>query len=95
MSVDDKTVHRIARFARIAFPEEALSSLGTELNTLLGFIAQLSEVTTDDIFPMTAVVEPAIQLREAAVTDCGYVDAITANSPALDDASFAVPTVVE
>ncbi|MEC8316853.1 MAG: Asp-tRNA(Asn)/Glu-tRNA(Gln) amidotransferase subunit GatC, partial [Pseudomonadota bacterium] len=51
MSVDDKTVHRIARLARIAVPEEEIASLGTELSTILGFIEQLSEVNTDDISP--------------------------------------------
>ena len=95
MSVDDKTVHRIARLARIAVPEEEIASLGTELNTILEFIEQLSEVNTDDILPMTAVVETEIKRREDAVTDGGYPDRVTANAPAPAQGFFTVPKVVE
>ena len=95
MSVDDKTVHRIARLARIAVPEEEIASLGTELNTILEFIEQLSEVNTDDILPMTAVVETEIKRRKDAVTDGGYVQDVIANAPASDDDFFSVPKVVE
>ena len=53
------------------------------------------EVDTDDILPMTAVVETEIKRREDAVTDGGYVQDVTANAPSSDDDYFAVPKVVE
>ena len=95
MSVDEKTVRRIADLARIAVPDEEVAKLSEELNAILGFVEQLSEVDTDGIQPMTSVVEREIKRREDVVSDGGYADNIVANAPVQDDNYFAVPKVVE
>jgi len=95
MSVDEKTVRRIADLARIAVPEDEVANLAKELNTILGFVEQLSEVETEGVQPMTSVVERDIKRREDVVSDGGYADNIVANAPVQDDHYFAVPKVVE
>ncbi|MGC6511314.1 MAG: Asp-tRNA(Asn)/Glu-tRNA(Gln) amidotransferase subunit GatC [Parvibaculales bacterium] len=95
MSVDEKTVRRIADLARIAVPDDDVANLAKELNDILGFVEQLSEVKTDGIQPMTSVVEREIKRREDVVSDGGYADNIVANAPVQDDNYFAVPKVVE
>lgn len=95
MSVDEKTVHRIARLARIAVPDEEIAPLARELNAILGFVEQLGEVDTDNTLPMTAVVETEIKRRGDTVSDGGCAGDITANAPLSDDGYFAVPKVVE
>ncbi len=44
MSVDLATVKRVARLARIAVSEEEAKRMIGELNGILGFVEQLSEV---------------------------------------------------
>lgn len=98
MSVDEKTVRRIAGLARIAVPDNEISKLSNELNIILGFIEQLNEVDTSDVRPMTSAVgtdETEIKRREDVVNDGGYADKIVVNAPVKDEHYFAVPKVME
>ncbi len=95
MSVDTKTVRRIAHLARIAVREEELAPMTGELNSILEWIEQLGEVDTTDIAPMTSAVETQLRWREDKVTDGGYPQKITRNAPEGDDGFFTVPKVVE
>jgi aspartyl-tRNA(Asn)/glutamyl-tRNA(Gln) amidotransferase subunit C len=95
MSIDKATVARIATLARIRVPEEDQEALAGELSNILGWVEQLGEVDTDNVPPMTSVVEAVSPKREDAVTDGGYRDRVTANAPAATKGFFTVPKVVE
>ncbi|WP_349364361.1 MAG: Asp-tRNA(Asn)/Glu-tRNA(Gln) amidotransferase subunit GatC [Roseitalea porphyridii] len=95
MSVDTATVKRVASLARIRVTDEEAASLEGELNAILGFVEQLSEVDVEGVEPMTSVTEMTMKKREDQVTDGGIADAITANAPASEDNFFLVPKVVE
>ena len=56
MSVDEKTVRRVARLARIKVEEKDVPRLASELNVILAFVEQLNEVNVDGIAPLTSVV---------------------------------------
>ena len=49
MSLDEATVARIARLARIEVPEAELQPLAGELSHILEWIEQLNEVDTADV----------------------------------------------
>jgi aspartyl-tRNA(Asn)/glutamyl-tRNA(Gln) amidotransferase subunit C len=95
MSLDPATVRRIARLARIRIEEAALPRLQTELNGILGWIEQLSEVDVEGVAPLTGGAQIAMRMREDAVTDGGYAEKILANAPDRAGEFFAVPKVVE
>lgn len=95
MAVDRKTVAKIADLAHIAVRQDELDPLAGELNNILNWIEQLSEVNTDDVAPMTSVVEVDLPWRADRVTDGGYRDDILANAPAADHGFFTVPKVIE
>ena len=95
MSLDEATVARIARLARIAVPEEERGPLATELSHILEWIEQLNEVDTDGVPPMTSVAAMGLAWREDRVTDGGRADDILANAPERQDGYFVVPKVVE
>jgi aspartyl-tRNA(Asn)/glutamyl-tRNA(Gln) amidotransferase subunit C len=95
MSVDAATVRRIARLARIAVADEEIGHLQDELNAILAFVEQLSEVDVADVEPMTSVTPMAMKKRADQVTDGGIADQILANAPATEDGFFLVPKVVE
>jgi aspartyl-tRNA(Asn)/glutamyl-tRNA(Gln) amidotransferase subunit C len=95
MSVDKNTVAKIARLARIRVDEKQQEELTGELNQILGWIEQLSELDTDGVEPMTSVVEMTQPLREDVVNDGYYVDRVTKNAPESAHGFYAVPKVVE
>jgi aspartyl-tRNA(Asn)/glutamyl-tRNA(Gln) amidotransferase subunit C len=95
MSVDQQTVRRIARLARIAVAEEDVPHLQGELNAILAFVERLDEVNVDGVEPMTSVTPMVMKKRQDGVADGGYPEAIVKNAPATEDGFFLVPKVVE
>lgn len=95
MSVDQDTVRRIARLARIAVRDDELPALANELNNLLEWVEQLSEVDTNDIEPMTSAVAVTMKMRDDVVTSGDLHKEVTANAPQSEDGFYVVPRVVE
>lgn len=95
MSVDLATVKRVARLARIAVSEEEANRMTGELNGILGFVEQLSEVNVEGVEPMTSVTPMEMRKRQDVVNDGNKAEDIVANAPATDRNFFQVPKVVE
>lgn len=95
MSVDASTVRRIAHLARIAVKEDEVAHLQGELNAMLAFIEQLSEVDVEGVEPMTSVMPMEMKKRKDEVTDGEIPDKVLANAPMTEDHFFLVPKVVE
>ena len=95
MSVDSATVRRIAHLARIAVKEDEVEHLKGELNDMLAFVEQLSEVDVAGVEPMTSVTPMEMKKRLDVVTDGEIADDIMKNAPAVQDHFFLVPKVVE
>jgi aspartyl-tRNA(Asn)/glutamyl-tRNA(Gln) amidotransferase subunit C len=95
MSVDAKTVRRIAKLARIRVTDTELPKLQGELNAILQWIEMLGEVDVTNIAPLTSIVDRKLHLRADEVTDGGRPDDVVANAPVQDDHFYVVPKVVE
>ncbi|HWK12842.1 MAG TPA: Asp-tRNA(Asn)/Glu-tRNA(Gln) amidotransferase subunit GatC [Rhizobiaceae bacterium] len=95
MSVDLATVKRVARLARIAVSDDDAQRMTGELNAILGFVEQLSEVDVSGVEPMTSVTPMDMRKRQDGVTDGNKAEDIVANAPASEDHFFVVPKVVE
>jgi aspartyl-tRNA(Asn)/glutamyl-tRNA(Gln) amidotransferase subunit C len=95
MSVDAATVRRIAHLARIAVADNEIEHLQGEINAILAFIEQLSEVNVDGVEPMTSVMPMKVKQRDDVVTDGNLADDIVKNAPMTADHFFLVPKVVE
>ncbi len=95
MSVDADTVRRIAHLARIAVTEAEVPHLQGELNAMLAFVEQLSEVDVEGVEPMTSVMPMEMKKRQDVVNDGEIADDVMANAPATENHFFLVPKVVE
>jgi aspartyl-tRNA(Asn)/glutamyl-tRNA(Gln) amidotransferase subunit C len=96
MSIDEKTVRRVAKLARLSLPEERVSPMAAELNGIMAWIEQLNEVDVDGVAPMTSAVEGlSLPMREDVVTDGDDPQRVLANAPKAEDGFFVVPKVVE
>ena len=95
MAIDAETVRKVAHLARIKTPDDRLEPLAGELNGIMAWIDQLSEVDVEGVEPMTSNVAQPLRLREDVVTDGAKVEAVLSNAPKAADGFFVVPKVVE
>jgi aspartyl-tRNA(Asn)/glutamyl-tRNA(Gln) amidotransferase subunit C len=100
MSVDNATVAKIAKLARIAMTDAEVAAMVPELNNILGWVEQLGEVDVTGVEPMTAVIPNTLRLRADVIdadplTGGGVRDAVLANAPAAQHGFFGVPKVIE
>ncbi len=95
MSVDKKTVKRVAHLARIAVRDDEAERMTKELNVILGFVEQLREVDVSGVEPLTSVIPMALRMREDSVTDGDIAEDIVANAPVTEENFFLVSKVVE
>ena len=100
MSVDRKTVAKIASLARIEMDEDALDRMVPEFNMILAWVEQLGEVDVSGVEPMTAVIPQQLRLRDDVIdadplTGGGIRDEVLANAPVAEHGFFGVPKVIE
>jgi aspartyl-tRNA(Asn)/glutamyl-tRNA(Gln) amidotransferase subunit C len=95
MTIDQTTVKRIARLARIKVTPEEAKSLEGELTGILKWVEQLNEVDTTGVEPMTRVVAMDLKQRDDVVTDGNKAKDITKNAPMSEEDFFVVPKVIE
>ncbi len=93
--IDEKTVTKIAKLARIKIADSEKAHYAKEINTIVGWLEQLAEVNTDNVPLLTSVVEAKLPRREDKVTDGGYAREVTANAPKSEFDCFVVPKVVD
>ena len=95
MSIDTKTVSRIAHLARLKIPEEEQQHVAGELSKILDWIEQLNEVDVAGVEPLANVNDMALRRRADVVNDGAKPADILANAPAHTANFFTVPKVVE
>ncbi len=95
MRVDETTVRRIARLARIKISDEEAKGLEKELSGILNWVEQLGSVDTSAVEPMTRVVPIELTRRPDVINDGDKADDIVKNAPMVEDHFFVVPKVVE
>ena len=95
MPLNREDVRRISFLARIRIDDTELDSLSVELNNIIGWIEQLSEVDTHGVAPMTSVADMKMAKRTDSVTDGDVLEKVLTNAPDRVGDFYAVPKVVE
>lgn len=95
MSIDTKTVEKIARLARIKVTDAEKEKFSQELTDIMQWIEQLQDVDTEGVEPMTSVVDMTLHQRKDEITDGNIQQKVLANAPETAENFFVVPKVVE
>ena len=95
MSVDNDTVKKIARLARLHVAEDKRDALAGELNAILSWIEELETVDTDNVEPLASVTGHSLPIRDDVVSDGNKQEQVLANAPESASGFFVVPKVVE
>lgn len=93
--MDKNTVKKVASLARLAITEAEQEKYAAQLGGILKWVDLLNEVNTDNIKPLSSVVNTPLPLRADVVNDGGQQADILANAPESLEGFFVVPKVVE
>jgi aspartyl-tRNA(Asn)/glutamyl-tRNA(Gln) amidotransferase subunit C len=93
--MDKKTITKVARLAQIELTEQEQAAVAPKLDTIIGFVEQLSEVDTDGVEPLQSVNDIALRLREDVINDGNIRDKILKNAPESQEGFFVVSKIIE
>jgi aspartyl-tRNA(Asn)/glutamyl-tRNA(Gln) amidotransferase subunit C len=96
MSVSEQDVTHVAELANLELTATEKTAMLRDLNAVLGYFAQLNELDTATVPPMTQVSEAAgPHLRADQVAPSLARDRVMAAAPDTDGVFFRVPKVIE
>ena len=95
MSIDKDTVKHISKLARISLNEKKINSLSKDLSSIMKFIEKLNKLNTDNITPLTSIINTSLKSRIDEVKDGKIRDQILKNSPEKNEEFFVVPKVID
>jgi aspartyl-tRNA(Asn)/glutamyl-tRNA(Gln) amidotransferase subunit C len=94
MSITRDEVAHLARLARLEMSEDELGQMAGQLDAILGAVARVSEVATEDVPPTSHAVPLTNVLREDVVTPCLTPEQALSGAPAAEDGRFRVPRIL-
>jgi len=95
MPLSNEQVCHLARLARLSMPDDNTNVTRRQLDSIFILIAQMQEVDTTGIEPMSHPQELAARLREDVVTETDCRTAFQAVAPHVEAGLYIVPKVIE
>jgi aspartyl-tRNA(Asn)/glutamyl-tRNA(Gln) amidotransferase subunit C len=95
MSIDKDKIKHTAKLARISLDENKIDSLSKDLSNIFKFIEKLNKANTENIKPLSSILDHSLRLREDKVDDGNMRDQILENAPNKNEDFFIVPKVIE
>ena len=83
MSVDKDNVVKIANLSKISFKDDEIEKFQEDLNQIIDWVDQLSEVNTETVSPTFSSFDndKGMKKREDIINDGNYREDITVNAP--------------
>ncbi len=94
-------VEHVAALASLALTEDEIDRMARDLGSILGYIAELQELDTTGVAPLTHVSElwsdrsAIVELRDDEPTPSLARPRVMESAPATDGIFFKVPKVIE
>ena len=95
MSIDKETIKHISKLARISLDDKKIHNLSKDLSSIIKFIEKLNKLNTDDIKPLTSIIDASLKSRKDEILEGKIREQILKNSPEKTEEFFVVPKVVE
>ncbi len=92
LTLDD--VRHVAKLSRLALDEEKLRRLTPQLESILHYVAKISQVNVEGVEPMAHATPLSNVLREDVVEPGLSHEEVLRNAPATDGLFFSVPKVL-
>lgn len=95
MSFTADDVKKLADLARIDFSDEEIAKLGQELDAIVHYVEQLSEVDTDGVEAVAQVTGLVNVVRSDEQKPMFSIQETLKNAPQANEVAFLVPKAVE
>ena len=95
MSIDKDKITHTSKLARISLEEKKVDSLSKDLSNIFNFIEKLNKIKTDDVKPLTSILDHSLRARDDQVTDGSIREKVLGNAPNKNEEFFIVPKVIE
>ena len=95
MSFDQKTISHVADLAQIHFAPENEIKFAKELDGIINWINQLSELDITNVEPLVSISDMTQPLRKDEVCVGNLQEELLANAPEALHGFYCVPRVVE
>lgn len=96
MTIDQKTLEKIAHLARLKFNEQEESKMLKDMNNMLSFVEKLQEVDTSEVMPLQSMSFEINNLRkDISIDKIISREQALSNAPKKDLLFFRVPKVIE
>tara|TARA_B100000963_G_scaffold315857_1_gene295279 strand:+ start:1100 stop:1381 length:282 start_codon:yes stop_codon:yes gene_type:complete len=93
--MDNITVETISYLARLKLDKDKKEKITKDLENIIDFVAELQDLNTKDVAPLSNPLEKVAPKREDSVNSKSRKEAFLTNSPESDQDYFVVPKVVE
>ena len=95
MSIDKDKIKHTAKLARISLDEKKTADLSKDLSNIFKFIEKLNKANTENVKPLSSILDHSLRSREDKVNDGNIRDQILENAPNKNEDFFIVPKVIE
>jgi aspartyl-tRNA(Asn)/glutamyl-tRNA(Gln) amidotransferase subunit C len=95
MSIDRKTVDKVAKLARLQLTDEELDRYGGQLGAILDYIAKLEKLDVSGLEPLAHAVDTQNVFRADEPRPCLPKEAALQNAPEKTGDFFIVPKIIE
>ena len=95
MLIDKDKIKHTAKLARISLDEKKIDNLSKDLSNIFKFIEKLNKVNTDNVKPLSSILDSSLRTREDKVIDGNIREKILENAPNKNEDFFIVPKVIE
>tara|TARA_Y100001968_G_C19296552_1_gene686914 strand:- start:218 stop:511 length:294 start_codon:yes stop_codon:yes gene_type:complete len=89
-----EAVRKVAQLARLDLQEDQLETYTIQLEKILGYVAQLQEIDTQDIQPTTRAVEVVNVLRADLIESSSIREDLLDLAPHREENFFRVPKIL-
>jgi len=94
MAISRADVEKVALLSRLALSDEELQAMTSQLQQIVGYVDQLSEVDTQDVEPMVQAVDTHNIMKADAVHASLPRDVALATAPRHSGEGYLVPAVL-
>jgi aspartyl-tRNA(Asn)/glutamyl-tRNA(Gln) amidotransferase subunit C len=95
MKFDKDSLLKLGKLSKIKIDEDKLSSLSSDLGSILKFIDRLQSIETDNVDPTSNSLDQSLVMRDDIALDENSATEILENAPEKELDFFSVPKVIE
>ncbi len=92
--IDREQVHKVANLARLEMTVDEEDKIAAQMNSILGYFEQLSELDTTDVAPTTRAIDVSNVTRPDILQPCLEREAMLKEAPDQDGDFFKVPKIM-